>query len=92
MIDCVVCLPLVLCTHARRHQVTSLNDEKQALLERMADGRELRIEHLKRMAMRRMKNQGLMRGWSAWSELWDQASMQRRLLAGAASRLTKPKL
>eukprot|EP00966_Prymnesium_polylepis_P233766 5407218-Prymnesium_polylepis.4 len=60
--------------------------------DRLAEEREQRIEHLKRMAMRRMKNQGLTRGWSAWSELWEQASMQRRLLAGAASRLTKPKL
>ena len=54
--------------------------------------KEERIEHLKRSAMRRIANQGLINGWGAWHEMYEDAMHQKRMLKNAASRLTRPAL
>ena len=64
----------------------------RALAERLAAEREKRIEHLKQMAMRRMGQQGLAKGWNAWFEQWSEAVAQRRMLANAGARLRLPAL
>jgi len=63
--------------------------ETQRLLE---EEREKRVAHLQRMAARRLGNQGLSRGMSAWVELHTRKAHQRRLLRAASSRIAKPKL
>ena len=39
-----------------------------------------------------MGNQGILRGWTAWQEMWEEAARQKRMLAAAGARLAKPKL
>ena len=43
-------------------------------------------------AMRRLGNQGLLRGWSAWHDQWSEAAKHKRMLAAASSRLLRPKV
>ena len=59
---------------------------------REAEAKEKRIEELRYKAMKRIKNQGIMRGWSAWQELWEERVTERQMLAAAGGRLLKPKL
>ena len=42
--------------------------------------------------MKRICSQGLIRGWTAWLEQWETAARQKRMLAAAAARLTRPAL
>ena len=42
--------------------------------------------------MKRICSQGLIRGWTAWQEQWETAARQKRMLAAAAARLTRPAL
>ena len=51
-----------------------------------------RVEALASKAGARIKNQGIMRGWSAWQELWEERVTERQMLAAAGGRLLKPKL
>ena len=44
------------------------------------------------MAARRIGQQGLSRGWTAWQELYDEQVAQRQMLASAGARLLRPKL
>ena len=60
--------------------------------EQMEREKEKRVQHLGEMGLKRMLNQKLAMGWSAWHDLWEEKSRQQRLLKAAASRLTKPKL
>ena len=53
---------------------------------------EARIEYLYQKAGARIKNQGIMKGWSAWLELWEEQVAQRQMLASAGARLLRPKL
>ena len=71
-------------------ELTGTYDERQkALAER---NKEERVEMLRRQIARRILNQDLVRGWSAWCELWEVKAAQRRLLHRVASRLCKPVL
>ena len=54
--------------------------------------KEKRKEELSRKAAKRMGNQGILRGWTAWQEMWEEAARQKRMLAAAGARLAKPKL
>ena len=64
----------------------------KALMEKLEEEREKRIAHLQQSAARRMGNAGVLRGWTAWQELYDEQVAQRQMLASAGARLLRPKL
>ena len=39
-----------------------------------------------------MCSQGLLRGWTAWHGQWEEAVRQKRMLAAAGARLSRPVL
>eukprot|EP00966_Prymnesium_polylepis_P008286 190744-Prymnesium_polylepis.1 len=53
---------------------------------------EQRMEHLQRVAMRRLGQQELAKGWSAWTETYLEGLRKRNLLKQAGARLTRPRL
>ena len=59
---------------------------------KVEEERAKRVEHLGQVGLRRIMQQGLAKGWSAWHEMWEEKARQQRLLKGAAARLAKPKL
>jgi hypothetical protein len=65
------------------------NAEEMATL-REAEEKEARIELLRRQIGRRIKNQGLAFGWSAWVELWEAKTYALKALRDVANRLRKP--
>ena len=65
---------------------------QRQLDEKLRLEKEKRIEHLKNSAMRRIQNQGLLKGWGAWFEMWEEQVRKKRMLAGAAARMSKPAL
>ena len=71
-------------------ELTGSHDEREALA--AAKEKEERIELLKRQIGRRIMNQGLVRGWSAWFELYEEKVYQRSRLASAANRMKSPAL
>ena len=80
---------------------TELREEHLAALERLRveltgsleeRQKQRRMEELAGKAARRMGNQGLVRGWTAWHEQWEEAARQRRMLAAASARLARPAL
>jgi hypothetical protein len=54
--------------------------------------KEQRVEHLAQKAIRRIGNQGIMRGFSAWQEQYLEAARHKRMLAAAGARLARPQL
>ena len=54
--------------------------------------REMRVQHLATVGIRRMFQAGLAKGWSAWHDMWEEKTRQQRLLKAAAARLAKPKV
>ena len=60
--------------------------------EEMAAERERRVEHIGQMALRRIVQAGLARGWQQWYDEYYEAKRQKQLLAQAAGRLAKPQL
>ena len=64
----------------------------KALMEKLEEERERRIAHLQQSAARRMGNAGVLRGWTAWQELYDEQVARRQMLASAGARLLRPKL
>ena len=67
--------------------------EMQRLMEEELEReKEKRVAHLGEMGVKRLMNQGLARGWSAWHEVWAEKVRKRNLLKQAGARLTKPKL
>ena len=42
--------------------------------------------------MKRIANQGIIRGFTAWQDLYLQAARQKRMLAAAGARITRPGL
>ena len=54
--------------------------------------KEGRVEHLGQKALKRIANQGIMRGWTAWSEQYLEKARQKRMIAAAGARLTRPAL
>ena len=62
--------------------------EQTAMAEERA--KEERVTLMAKNATRRIKNQGLLKGWTSWHGDWAAAARRRRMLAAAGSRLTKP--
>lgn len=60
-------------------------------MQKLEEEREKRVAHLKMMGIRRLIQQSLARGWSAWLEMHQEYQRKDRLLRGAASRLARPK-
>ena len=85
---------------AARHEADALDRQRRELsgleAERAKAGKEremeARIEYLYQKAGARIKNQGFIRGWSAWQEMWEWRSAERRMLASAGARLMRPKV
>ena len=75
---------------AQRVALESQRDQLTGSLEKMS--KERRKDELCRKAAKRMANQGLAKGWGAWSEMYEETARQKRMLAAAAARLLKPKL
>ena len=56
------------------------------------EAREERVEMLRRMTTRRMMNQAVFSGWTAWMEHWEARTYALQRLRQAASRLRSPEL
>ena len=54
--------------------------------------KEKRVAHLQQLGVRRLMQQGIARGWSAWLDVYLDYQHKKRMLQTAASRLAKPKL
>ena len=54
--------------------------------------REERVQHIAQVGIRRIMQQGLAKGWTAWHDKWVTLSRQRNLLKASAGRLMKPRL
>ena len=65
---------------------------EKRLAEQAEAERQGRIEHLQRMASRRMAAQGISRGFNAWFDMWYEERRNQNLLRRAAGRLSKPHL
>ena len=66
--------------------------EEERLAAKLAQEKERRVEELYKKSAKRMGNQGILRGWSAWHELYEEMKAQRQMLASAGARLLRPKL
>ena len=62
------------------------------LLEQLEAEKEKRIAHLQQMAVRRMMQAGLTKGWQTWLDLYEERQRSMRMLAAAAGRLMRPAL
>ena len=71
----------------------AMKEEMQRLLdEQMAQEREKRIEHATQMAIRRVGNCYLTRGWVAWYDGYVETAKMLRMLKSAGARLARPRL
>ena len=75
---------------AQRVELMGTVEERAALLE--AQEKQKRIDYICQRAARRIANQGILRGWTAWQDIYYEQKRQRQLLAGAGARLSKPAL
>ena len=50
--------------------------------------RERRVDHLHRLAARRVMQMGLARGWSGWHDAWSDTYRRQRLLKVCAAHVT----
>ena len=66
--------------------------ERQRLQQQIEREREERVKGLADVSLKRIRQQGMARGWSAWVEVWREDREQRRLLRTAAARLMRPQL
>merc|ERR1740115_391525 len=74
---------------ALERQRIELNGTVEEKLElRKAHEKEQRVEQLAQKAMKRICNQGIMRGFSAWQEKYLAFARHKRMLAAAGARLT----
>ena len=67
-------------------------ERERLLQEQLAAEREKRVAHLQQLGVRRLMQQGLARGWTAWLDIYLDYQHKKRMLKTAASRLSKPKL
>jgi hypothetical protein len=61
-------------------------------MEKQEQEKEQRVAYLQQRALRRIGNQDIMRGWSAWQEQYLEKRRQLRVLAQAGMKLARPKL
>mgnify|MGYP003327648699 CR=1 FL=1 len=74
-------------------QTLSAEAEMQKqLLEQLEEQKEKRVAHLQQQAARRMGQADLANGWSVWWEQWEEVSRQKRMLAAAGAKLSRPGL
>ena len=73
----------------RRHALTPAQQQLAAELEAE---REKRVAHVQQIAVRRLGQMALARGWSSWHELWEVRSQEQRRLRAVGGRLMRPKL
>ena len=59
---------------------------------REATERERHVKALAGKAMKRIQNAGIIAGWTAWQDQWEEAARQKRMLAAAGARLARPQL
>ena len=71
-------------------ELTGSAAEKEAMLEEKA--REERIELLRRQVGRRMMNQDIIRGWSAWQEMYEAKTYAMNRLREVGNKLRSPEL
>jgi hypothetical protein len=71
-----------------------LEEEEHAriLEEELNKERTERIEHIKRISMRRLGNRQLALGWGKWVAAWEEGLHMQQLLRASAAKLIKPKL
>ena len=69
-----------------------VEDVQYDAVRKEAERRERRIADMQQRAVRRISNQGVMRGWSRWHEEWYEKARQTRMLRSVASRLLRPKV
>ena len=74
--------------HERMEAAVLTKEEEAAreLLERLEEEKERRVEHLQRVAARRIGLGAVARGWSAWHAAWEERRRQRQMLASAGAR------
>ena len=65
---------------------------KRLMEEELEREKEKRIAGLQQQGMKRLMNQGLARGWSAWHGMWSEKVRKKNMLKQAGARLIKPKL
>ena len=58
----------------------------------LEEERQRRVDHLQRMAGRRLLRKDLSRGWTAWFDGYQEQTHRARVLRGAGSRFVRPKL
>merc|ERR1719171_2044548 len=78
---------------ALENQRIALTGSQEEILAMQAQKeKEARVEQLAQKAMKRIANQGIMRGWTAWSDQYQEKARQKRMIAAAGARMTRPAL
>ena len=67
-------------------------EHAKALAEQAEAAHEARVAHLQQMAVKRMMQAGLTKGWQTWLDMYLEHQRHKRMLASAAGRLMKPAL
>ena len=62
------------------------------LQSKLEEEKEKRVQHLGTIGVKRMMNQKLSMGWSAWFEMYQDYLYKKRLLKNAGNRLAKPRM
>ena len=65
---------------------------KQDLESQLEAERQARVEHLANVGIRRIMQQGIAKGWSAWREQYLDYQRKKRLLQNAGARMARPKM
>ena len=73
-------------------RVALTGTQEEILAMQLEKDKEKRVEQLGKKAMKRICNQGVMRGFSAWQEQYLQHARHPRMLAAAGARLMRPAL
>jgi len=64
----------------------------EQMAEHLEAEKEKRVAHLQKQAMRRIANAGIASGFTTWQEQWEEQARQKRMLAAAGARLSRPAL
>ena len=72
--------------------LTQRQEHAKALAEALEAEKEKRVAHLQQMAVKRMMQAGLTKGWQTWLDMYLEHQRHQRMLASAAGRLMKPAL
>ena len=60
--------------------------------EKLEAEKEKRVAHLQQLGVRRLCQQGLARGWTAWVDVYESQQRKKRLHMTAGARMAKPKM